>query len=130
MKETKVQAYNVEILERTAGTEVYIRPSYVSATNVEVLHKYVPEALDNIVVKTDYYFSGEVQVENLPTERVILAYDSSTLKKIGSTFSTISGTFTLYTTVSGSSFLVCLDNEHINNYNDLMVAKTFPIITS
>ena len=94
----------------------------VSNFFVEVLHTYQEELLPSMY---NYYFSGDVSQNSIPTERNLYAYDSNSYKLVGTASSDIDGTFLLPVTTSGNCYVICLSN---NSYNHLIAKQINPII--
>lgn len=126
MKETKVSLYDVEVLSKGSSLSLGQKPTEISAYNIELLHNYVPSSISISIPL--YKFEGTVSELISPVERLLFSYDQVTYLRTGESFSTVSGTFLLPSTVSGTCFVVCLDDVIGESYNHLVYATIDPLV--
>lgn len=118
-----VSNFSVEVLTKGAPfTDA--EKIFVQNCSVEILSKYTdPEVLPTYLGA----FYGTVKEVTTPSNNKIYLYNETTFELINTTNS-VDGNYTMGTTVSGNSFLVCLDNLGGEDYNDLIIASVKPIL--
>jgi hypothetical protein len=124
-KPLNVSLYDLEVISKGYDLTEDIKPISVSAYDIEVLHPYIPA--EGVGPQIDYYFSGQVLEYLNSAERTIMVFNQTTFLKVGETQSTISGTFLLPSTYSGTCFITCADDLTGQSYNDLIAADTIPL---
>ena len=87
------------------------------------------KALDYILLPS-YYFSGYVLENGNPISRIINLHDRNDGSFVATTTSSGNGYYYMETTSSGSHYIVCLDDEAGEEYNDLIIGPAFPITIS
>lgn len=131
IKDTKVSLHNIEVVSEGAHYQdpvYYTKDTSVSLYNIELLHPYIPVTEQPTDPIQPYKFEGTVFELSSPAERQLFAYDQTTYLKVGESFSTVSGTFILPSTVSGTCFVVCLDDLAGESYNHLIYATVDPLV--
>lgn len=77
-----------------------------------------------------YYLSGYTFEEGNPVSRTLYLHDRADGSLMGTTTSSGNGYYYLETTFSGAHYIVCLDNEEGEDYNDLILGNMIPIAIS
>lgn len=72
------------------------------------------------------YFSGYTFEQNNPVSRKLYLHNRTTGELITTTTSSGNGYYYLETTSSGSHYIVCLDDEAGEEYNDLIIGSAIP----
>lgn len=76
------------------------------------------------------YFSGYVYEQGNPVQRTLYLHDRNTGALVDTTTSSGNGYYYLETTYSGEHYIVCLDAEGGESYNDLIIGNVIPTTTS
>lgn len=77
-----------------------------------------------------FYFSGYVYELGSTVSRKLYLYKRDDGSLINSTTSSGNGYYYLETTYSGSHYIVCLDNEAGEDYNDMIIGNVLPTTLS
>lgn len=72
------------------------------------------------------YFEGYVYEQECPISRKLFLHYRDTGELMDSTTSSGNGYYYLETTYSGSHYIVCLDDEDGESYNDLILSRLYP----
>lgn len=124
MKQDLISKSDLEILHWEDLNLPYRRGIYNSIQSFEILHDFRERVFYN------YEFRGTITEQLVPTERTVYVYDTISGRLLNSATSSGSGGFTVGTSVSGGHYLVCLDDDTGNSYNDLVAATVIPVTTS
>lgn len=73
-----------------------------------------------------YEVEGYIYEKGVPVSRHLYIYDSSDGSLANSTTSSGNGYYYMTVTTSGSHFIVCVDDEEGDQYNDLIMGRVFP----
>ena len=73
-----------------------------------------------------YYFSGYVFEQGSPAQRKLYLHYRDDGSLVDTTTSSGNGYYYLETTYSGSHYIVCLDDEAGEDYNDMIIGNVFP----
>ena len=87
---------------------------------------------DNLVTYSSplYYFSGYVFEGENPVSRTLYLHDRSNGSLINTTTSSGNGYYYVETIFPSAHYIVCLDNEVGEDFNDMILGNMFPITVS
>ena len=122
----KIQTYGLEVIRDIYRTPAE-KPLLVSAYNLEIIHKFIPEEEVDTSIPP-YYFTGQTLDDNGPVSRELISYCRATYNHMDTSFSDANGSFFLDSTTSGTCFLVCLDDPGGISYNHLVAAVVTPAV--
>lgn len=74
-----------------------------------------------------FYFSGYTFEEETPVSRILYLHNRTDGSLVATTTSSGDGYYYLGTTYSGAHYIVCLDDEAGEDYNDMILGNMFPI---
>ena len=81
-------------------------------------------------VPPSYYFSGYVFEQSNPVSRKIYLHNRTTGDLVTTTTASGNGYYYMETASSGSHYIVCLDDEAGEEYNDLIIGSAIPTTMS
>ena len=97
-------------------------------TNDRLTHiDYIKVATGEYVPPVYYYFSGYVLENGNPVSRELYLHNRFTGELVDTTTSSGNGYYYLETVSSGSHYIVCLDDEAGEEYNDLIIGNAIPV---
>jgi hypothetical protein len=94
------------------------RPGMDGGSGIVIIRRYISSYTG--------YFSGYVYELGNPVQRTVYLHNRSTGELVDSTTSSGNGYYYLETTYSGAHYIVALDDEAREDYNDLIIGNVYP----
>ena len=109
-------------ISNIARSAAYVKASYNNQND--------PSTFVIAGIPESYFFSGYVFEKNNPVSRKLYLHCRLTGELAGTTTSSGNGYYYIETAISGSYYIVCLDNDAGTEYNDLIIGRAFPTLVT
>jgi len=104
------------------GDETYVTANFGASS----FNYTVPDGFDAGLFDYTGYFSGHVYEQGSPMSRELYLHKRDDASSIDTTTSSGNGYYYLETTYYGSHYIVCLDDNAGEDYNDLIIGNVVP----